>query len=77
MLGTAEMALAAQVLVQEQLVHKYFPVGVLMIKSWVICHWNRKTVQINIFDGASSAYGADHYWPPFSKMAAKITLLTQ
>ena len=36
-----------------------FLVGILMIKSWVMCHWNRKTVQMNNFDGAGSAYDAD------------------
>jgi len=43
--------------------------------SCVIHQWNRKSVQINIFDGASSTYGAERPYWPFSKMAANVTVL--
>jgi len=46
-------------IVREHKVQNYAPVAVLMMGSCVIHQWNRKSVQINIFDGASSTYGAE------------------
>ena len=46
-------------LVREHKVQKYSPMAALVMGSCVIHQWNQKNVQINIFDDASSAYGAE------------------
>jgi hypothetical protein len=50
----------SSIVVREHKVQKYSPVAVLMMGSCVIYQWNRKSMQIKIFDGASSAFGAEN-----------------